>query len=116
MEGLDLIKALITKRPSLLCKTPYVADAYVYEEDGSCMVHTPALGCCGLSDKDAIVYLSKVQNKKNVCTYRADLALFYEPKVDRNILIGTNPKLAEQRIDNCLKQNNLWFLKDYKDH
>ena len=44
------------------------------------------------------------------------MALFYEPKLDRNILIGTNPKLAEQLIDNCLKQNNLWFLKDYQEY
>lgn len=111
---LQLTKGLVQKRPSATCKTPYVAD--VLYNDETIMVHTPALGCCGLCDKDSEILMSKVESKKNVCNYRADLALFYEPKLERNILIGTNPKLAEQLIDNCLKQNNLWFLKDYQEY
>lgn len=114
MDKLELTKALIIKRPSLSCKTPYVADAYVYEEDGSCMVHTPALGCCGLSDKDAVVYMSKVQNKKNVCNYRVELSSIYEPKIQRNIFVGINPKLAEELVNHALINNSFSFLSDLK--
>ena len=47
----------------------------------------PALGCCGLCDKDATVLMTVVENKKNVCNYRVDLSLYFEPKIDKPIVI-----------------------------
>ena len=49
---LDLVEGIIVKRPSAKCKTPYVADVILKERNESILGHTPALGCCGLSDKD----------------------------------------------------------------
>ena len=43
---------VIVKRPSLHCKTPYVADVQI--EDKEIMGHSPSLGCCGLADKGAV--------------------------------------------------------------
>ena len=112
MYKLELFKGSISKRPSLNCKSPYVADAFIYQDDSSCMVHTPALGCCGLCDKDAIVYLSKMKNTKNVCSYRVELSRIYEPKIQRNIFVGTNPKLAEELVSFALTNNKFEFLKN----
>ena len=46
----ELTNGEIIKRPSSLCKTPYVADISL---DSGVMVlgHTPSLGCCGLAEK-----------------------------------------------------------------
>ena len=52
----SIYETTIVKRPSAFCKTPYVADI---EINGiPAMAHTPALGCCGLSDKDSQVMVS----------------------------------------------------------
>lgn len=105
----QVIQGKILKRPSTQCKTPYVADVSIQGEEG--MAHTPALGCCGLCDKDANVLMTVVENKKNVCKYRVDLSLYFERKINKPIVIGTNPKIAEELVNSMLKQNALGFLK-----
>ena len=109
-----ITEGTILKRPSLSCKTPYVADVLISDENGliSNMAHTPALGCCGLCDKDATVLMTSVVAKKNVCSYRVDLSLYFEPKINDSIIIGTNPKIAEELVNAMLQQNALGFLKD----
>lgn len=77
------------------------------------MSHTPALGCCGLSDKDSNVYMTQAASK-TICSYKVQLACLYEPKIGKNILIGINPKLAEELVMSSLQQNILGFLKDLK--
>tara|TARA_B100000035_G_scaffold66809_3_gene54578 strand:+ start:5525 stop:6358 length:834 start_codon:yes stop_codon:yes gene_type:complete len=108
----ELVQGIIVKRPSANCKTPYVADVFVEENDETVMAHTPALGCCGLSDKTSAVYMSPVISKKNVCTYRVDLSILYEPKLQTNIIVGINPKLAENLVEHALRHNQLGFLKN----
>ena len=45
----------------MVCKTPYVADVLL--DDGTLtLAHTASLGCCGLCDKDAYVYMIKIDN------------------------------------------------------
>jgi len=61
----NIQRATIVKRPSAYCKTPYVADI-ITEEDEKTMGHTPALGCCGLCDKDASVLITP-SKKVNWC-------------------------------------------------
>ena len=73
---LDLQCVSIIKRPSSTCKTPYVADICINNETK--LAHAPALGCCGLSDKDKTVMVSKLNNQKTKCDYRIELATFYE--------------------------------------
>ena len=103
----------IIKRPSASCKTPYVADVTINGEESSVLAHTPALGCCGLSDKDSHVFMTQATSK-NICSYKVQLASLYEPKIGKNILIGINPKLAEELVMSSLQQNLLGFLKDLK--
>jgi len=110
----NLTTGIVEKRPSQHCKTPYVADVSL---DGtSVLVHTPALGCCGLCDKTATILMSPLENKKTKCAYRAEISVVYEPKIGRNIYIGTNPKLAETLIFECMKQDKLRFLKNRKSY
>ena len=103
----------IIKRPSASCKTPYVADVTINGQESSVLAHTPALGCCGLSDKDSHVFMTQATSK-NICSYKVQLASLYEPKIGKNILIGINPKLAEELVMSSLQQNLLGFLKDLK--
>ena len=102
----------ILKRPSAHCKTPYVADISINHIDY--MAHTPALGCCGLSDKDSTVVVSKLDNDKTKtkCTYRVELALLQER--GRRITVGINPKLAETIVHKTLQSNLFSFLQNYK--
>lgn len=119
----------IIKRPSKVCKTPYVADTVFFDQDdenqgeiNEFQSHTPALGCCGLCEKDSVVLLNKIdekKNKKSVCSYRVELAVL-DLKNDKNhkdfenlniintrkICVGINPKLAETIVEKCI-QNNL---------
>ena len=62
----NLKKIEIIKRPSKVCKTPYVGDAIVHDdpEKNEFMIHTPSLGCCGLCEKNSIVYGMQLNNEK----------------------------------------------------
>ena len=110
----NLTKGVVLKRPSLSCKTPYVADVQIGET--SVMVHTPALGCAGLCDRTSTILVTPIEKQKTICSYRAELSFVYEPKLDKHILVGTNPKLAEVLIYESLKYNKLPFIKssDFK--
>lgn len=99
----------IIKRPSATCKTPYVADVLL-QDNVNILGHTPALGCCGLSDKGSQVILSKINNNKTKCSHKVEIAKYIEN--DKIIYIGINPKLAENIAESCLKNNCLSFLKN----
>ena len=108
----ELYRGKILKRPSAVCKTPYVADVLL--DDGSLtLAHTASLGCCGLCDKDAYVYMIKVDNKKNICKYKIIIANNCERNISQ--LIGVDPKFAENIVNNCLQQNTLSWLKNIKE-
>ena len=55
IEG-NLIRATVIKRPSATIKSPYVADI-VLEDGRTALCHTPSLGCCGLVERDRVVYV-----------------------------------------------------------
>jgi len=100
----------IIKRPSAICKTPYVADILI--QNTPYLAHTPALGCCGLSDKGSTVVISPVENKKNKCAYAVYLAILQER--EHQIVVGIHPKMAENLIERMLDQDLLRFL--HKHH
>ena len=109
---LDLVEGTIVKRPSAKCKTPYVADVILKETKEQIMAHTPALGCCGLSDKESKVFLSILKGKegeketqKRVCSHRVELGMITQPLPPEPIYIGLNPKLAETIVEKCLEMN-----------
>ena len=59
----QLEKACIERRPSLQCKSPYVADAILSDSNSKTIIHTPALGCCGLSHNGSTVLISLLYDK-----------------------------------------------------
>jgi DNA-binding sugar fermentation-stimulating protein len=108
----DLSEGTIVKRPSSKCKTPYVAD--ILNEDGNQVLgHTASLGCCGLADAGAKILMNLNPIKKNnssVCSHKVHLAILKER--DKEIIIGINPKLAEQLVESALKLNILSTLSN----
>ena len=76
----SLVKGTVLKRPSASIKSPYVADVLL--DDGrSVLAHSAALGCCGLSDKGAIIWLQELPVKKGAdakCSHRVCLSTLYD--------------------------------------
>lgn len=98
----------IVKRPSIHCKSPYVADILI---DGKAyLAHCPALGCCGLSDRGAKVIVTPIEQKKeeSKCDYRVELAIAEDR--DRQEIVGINPKIAETLMFQLLKTQSCPFL------
>jgi len=95
----SFVKASISKRPSKHIKSPYVADIII--DDKEYLGHTPALGCCGLSESGRDVFVSKMSGANTKCDYRINVALIKDKGVDR--LVGIAPKLAEEIASNALK-------------
>ena len=110
-----LTEGSIIKRPSKICKSPYVAD--IINEDGvEILGHTASLGCCGLADTGAIILMNSVpeskKSKKSVCSYKVQLSVFKEK--GNEIIIGINPKIAEELVESAVKLNLLQKLKNIK--
>ena len=117
----SLYKGEVIKRPSLYCKTPYVADVYLsnsseqnLDDSITDMAHTAALGCCGLADKGATVYMIKVENTKNVCSYKILMSEIKEK--DTTYLVGIDPKIAENVVDKCISLNLLKRLSSVRSY
>ena len=111
----NLIEVSVVKRPSKHIKTPYVADVLYGEKEY--LAHTPALGCCGLSDIGATVLVSASKNKKSKCDYTVYLSKFADNiHPNKHILVGIHPKLAEHLIENALKQNLLSKLQNIRSY
>ena len=94
----------ILKRPSQYCKSPYVADVLL--DNDEIIAHSPSLGCCGLAEKDSNVIMSKIEKKskqKSVCEYKIELAIHKEK--DEEMIIGINPKLGETIAEHALNKN-----------
>jgi DNA-binding sugar fermentation-stimulating protein len=117
----NLIEGTVVKRPSKMIKTPYVADVLIYNENTSdckpqeVITHSASLGCCGLADANANVLLSEIvstsSSKKEVkCSHRIYLSIHKEGIHEE--LVGIYPKLAENLVENALKQNLLSSLQN----
>ena len=99
----NLYRGIVEKRPSILIKTPYVADVLIQNESN--LAHTAALGCSGLLDTNKTVYMVKVDNEKNKCRYKIVACELYEK--GNTYLIGIDPKMAETITSICLTKNLL---------
>ena len=107
LHSIDLVQnGFIISRPSKTCKSPYVADVELANNEIT-MVHTPSLGCCGLVERQCHILVSKIHNtsksKKTTCTHRAELA--YLEENEHVEIIGVNPSLAEYIAENALIHN-----------
>ncbi len=94
LKQIPLVNGVVVKRPSKNCKSPYVADVII---DGSeLMCHSPALGCCGLSDTNSCVLLSKIEKKIQ--------NRFVNIKLNYHIYLKENIKLLLVLTLNLLKK------------
>ena len=109
----NLQEATIIKRPSTSCKTPYVADIIYTNDKIQTMAHTPALGCCGLTDNNSIVCISEKENPKT-CTHTVELSIINEKNTE--IIIGCNPKMAEKLFEKCLNMNFIECLSHIREY
>jgi DNA-binding sugar fermentation-stimulating protein len=102
-----LYKAKVLARPSKVCKSPYLADVIVYDNENNIleeniMAHSPALGCCGLIAPDSIVMCSKSTSEKNKSKYIIH-------HVVNHSVIGVNPMLANPIVKSLLLNNYTEF-------
>jgi DNA-binding sugar fermentation-stimulating protein len=101
-----LHKARIINRPSKKVKSPYLADIQLFENDNEELAHSPALGCCGLIDKEKIVYVLENQGDEN--SKRKSKYTIYNVEIDDpKIIIGVNPNIANSIFEQILKKNIL---------
>ena len=120
----NLVKGYVTKRPSKHIKSPYVADVLLCDIDTEVIAHTAALGCCGLADTSAQVLMtttpkSKNGNKSQKCSHRIYLSILNDTRNIKNenkVIVGINPKIAEELVENALKQNILALLQNVKSY
>lgn len=118
----NLVEGTIISRPSKLIKTPYVADIMHSITQQSVLGHTASLGCCGLADKSAHVLMMQCPEKpsknssKLKCSHTVYLAIQKNEEHDKEIIIGIFPKLAEQLVENALKNNYLQKLLNVKHY
>jgi DNA-binding sugar fermentation-stimulating protein len=115
----NLIEGTVVKRPSAYIKTPYVADIMPIGKEDCVLGHTASLGCCGLSDVNAIILMApipktKKRNDKLCCEYKVYLSIIREK--GKEIIVGINPKLAEDLVESALKNNFLNKLKNIKKY
>ena len=66
----DLTLVKVVARPSKICKSPYLADIKVFDDDNNIIeenviAHSPALGCCGLIIPNVFVLCTKSNSIKN---------------------------------------------------
>ena len=119
-EDIPLQSARVVKRPSATCKTPYVADVILSESPTQeiIMAHSAALGCGGLCDKEAIVWLKKMEDEKTtnkkprVCGYKILCTQLVENET--TIMIGTDPKMAELFVHKSILYNHIPMLQNVK--
>jgi sugar fermentation stimulation protein A len=88
----------VLSRPSKVCKSPYVADV-VLENGTKVLAHAPSLGCGGLCDRGAKVYLRVSTGTSKVCTHSI------EASQQPGCVVSVNPKDAEEFIDTCLRNS-----------
>jgi len=107
-----LVRANIVKRPSKLCKSPYVADIIYDLGNGNqeSLAHTPALGCCGLTDNGSNVYVIEKENKKT-CHSSVELSILPTEQ-----LVGCNPKMSENLVEYTIQINSFSPLIDFTEY
>jgi len=101
-------KGKILQRPSEKCRSPYVADVLLTEEQEPVIAHAPSLGCCGYADKEQYVYVTKKESSK-LCTHVIHLA--YREEKNQSYLIGIHPKSAERIAEICLQKGLIHSLE-----
>ena len=111
-----LYKAIVLNRPSKACKSPYLADVKVFDENESIieenvMAHTPALGCCGLIKPGSWVYCTKSTSEKS----KSKFIINHVHLPEENLTVGVNPMLANPIVKQLLIANKFPGFKNIKN-
>ena len=111
MEINNVIHAIVEKRPSKICKTPYMADIII--EESEYLAHSPSLGCSGLTDKECNVLVTQINSKNTKSSHKIQFSIVNEIWKNENYenIVCTNPQIAENIIENALKKNALKNIK-----
>lgn len=102
-----LYKAKIKNRPSVVCRSPYLADITVYGDNDeiieeNVMAHSPALGCCGLIVSNVFVYCTKSESTKNKSKY-----VIHNIIQEHGSVIGVNPMSGNPIAKSLLLNNKI---------
>lgn len=101
----------IVKRPSKLCKTPYMADVILDSDQSSeIMAHSPSLGCCGLAEKGSQVIMTSNEGKNTKSSHAIQLSIYKEDNY--KVIVGINPKLSEIVAERALVNNCIADLEN----
>lgn len=123
----NVITGTVIKRPSAVCKSPYVADIQQIQSSSPLssalsiqhiVAHAPALGCCGLSDANHSVVCSQIPTTKptqKTCSHRIELAI-HTNVLGNTVFVGINPKLAETIVEKALCHNRIQCLKHIQSY
>ena len=112
-------KAIVINRPSKKIKSPYLADIKIFDENDNIveneeLAHSPALGCCGLIQKDTIVYVVLDNDEKS--KRKSKYTIFNIQIENPPIIIGVHPNSANTMFENILKLNLLDDFNDLKSY
>ena len=114
----SVVAGTVLKRPSASIKSPYVADVLL--DDGRRVIaHSAALGCCGLSDKGARIWLQPMSANKTTdakCSHRVCLSSVYDTVREKSVTIGIFPKYAEELAEKALVGNYLRCLQGVRKY
>ena len=104
----NLTHGTVTKRPSKVCKSPYMADVTLFDKQET-LVHSPSLGCSGLTDSGSFVFVSPVTTKGTRSSHRIEFSQITEEyqEIVYSTIVCTNPSVAEKVIEHLLKNNLL---------
>lgn len=108
MEIQNILRAIVLKRPSATCKSPYVADIRIDGQDDVVLAHAPSLGCSGIVDKGGIVYVQPKHHngtRRGICDYTIYLG------ENNGVIVGVHPKIAEKLAYHALLNNEIFTLK-----
>ena len=112
--GSPLIKAHVVKRPSAICKSPYVADVICgptgANDTTSELAHSPSLGCSGHVETGSSVMMEK-KCGNGKCLYSIDFSIFNEVEKDNTQLICVNPKHSDKVVREMLRPKPFISIK-----
>lgn len=104
-----LIEGSVQHRPSKHCRSPYVADVSV--GDNNVIAHAPSLGCCGYADSGACVMIKENEGiKTKVCTHTLYLSKVVEK--GHEYIVGIHPKIAERIVEKLIEGNYIPTLQN----
>ena len=111
----DVTPAYISKRPSQICKSPYMADICFHDDDPNIthLAHSPSLGCSGLTDKNCSVFVTPISSQTTKSKHRISFSVINESWENENFqtIVCTYPQIAEQIIEHSLQFNLLKHLR-----